>query len=48
MKLGEQWDKDPRLKQWFHRLDAVIVAVLVVGIVWFVWSHWRGRMRAAA
>jgi len=46
MKLGEQWDKDPRLKQWFHRLDAIIVAVLVVGILWFVWSHWKGRVRA--
>ena len=48
MKLGEQWDKDPRLKQWFHRLDAVIVVLLVAGIVWFVWSHWKGRVRAAA
>jgi membrane protein DedA with SNARE-associated domain len=48
MKLGERWDKDPRLKQWFHRLDAVIVAVLLVGIVWFVWSHWKGRLRAEA
>jgi membrane protein DedA with SNARE-associated domain len=46
MKLGEQWDKDPRLKQWFHRLDAVIVLVLLVGITWFVWSHWKGRLRA--
>jgi membrane protein DedA with SNARE-associated domain len=48
MKLGEQWDKDPRLKQWFHRLDAVIVGLLVAGIVWFVWSHWKGRLRAEA
>jgi len=48
MKLGEQWDKDPRLKQWFHRLDAVIILLLVVGIVWFVWSHWKNRVRAAA
>jgi membrane protein DedA with SNARE-associated domain len=48
MKLGEQWDKDPRLKQWFHRLDAVIVAVLLAAIVWFVWSHWKGRVRAEA
>jgi membrane protein DedA with SNARE-associated domain len=48
MKLGEQWDKDPRLKQWFHRLDAVIIVVLVAGIIWFVWSHWKGRVRAAA
>jgi membrane protein DedA with SNARE-associated domain len=46
MKLGEQWDKDPRLKQWFHRLDAVIVVLLLVGITWFMWSHWKGRARA--
>jgi membrane protein DedA with SNARE-associated domain len=48
MKLGEQWDKDPRLKEWFHRLDAVIVLLLVVGITWFVWSHWKGRVRTEA
>jgi membrane protein DedA with SNARE-associated domain len=48
MKLGEQWDKDPRLKQWFHRLDAVIVLLLVAGIVWFIWSHWKNRVRVAA
>jgi membrane protein DedA with SNARE-associated domain len=48
MKLGQQWDKDPRLKQWFHRLDAVIVVVVLAGIVWFVWSHWRGRVRVEA
>jgi membrane protein DedA with SNARE-associated domain len=46
MKLGERWDTDPRLKAWFHRLDAVIVLALLVGIAWFVWSHWKGRVRA--
>ena len=48
MKLGEHWDKDPRLKEWFHRMDAVIILVLLAGITWFVWSHWKGRVRAAA
>jgi membrane protein DedA with SNARE-associated domain len=48
MKLGEKWDKDPRLKQWFHRLDAVIILLLLAGITWFVWSHWKNRVRAAA
>ena len=48
MKLGERWDKDPRLKLWFHRLDAVIILLLLAGVTWFVWSHWKGRVRAAA
>ena len=48
MKLGEHWDKDPRLKLWFHRLDAVIILLLLAGVTWFVWSHWKGRVRAAA
>jgi membrane protein DedA with SNARE-associated domain len=47
MRLGEKWDTDPRLKVWFHRFDAVIALVLLAGIVWFVWSHWRHRIRAA-
>ena len=48
MKLGEHWDKDPRLKLWFHRLDAVIIVLLLAGITWFVWSRWKGRVRASA
>ncbi len=46
MLLGENWDKDPRLKQWFHRFDAVIGGLILVGIVWFVWSRWSHRIRA--
>jgi len=44
MRLGEQWDKDPRLKLWFHRFDAVILAVLVAGVAYFVWSHVQHRV----
>jgi len=29
-------------------MDAVIILVLLAGITWFVWSHWKGRVRAAA
>ena len=43
--LGNRWDTDPRLKHWFHRLDALIVVVLVIGIVYFVQSHWRNRVK---
>jgi membrane protein DedA with SNARE-associated domain len=45
--LGNRWDTDPRLKHWFHRLDALIVLVIVIGIVYFVQSHWRNRVKAA-
>lgn len=44
MRLGEKWDKDPRLKEWFHRFDAVILGVLILGAAWFVWSRWQHRI----
>ena len=47
-KLGERWDTDPRLKHWLHRFDALIVVALVIGIVYFVQSHWRSRVRTEA
>jgi membrane protein DedA with SNARE-associated domain len=46
MRLGQQWDTDPRLKMWFHRFDAVILGVIVLGAAWFVWSHWKHRIRS--
>lgn len=48
MKLGEAWNTDPRLKTWFHRLDAVILALLLAGAAWFLWTHWKHRIRVAA
>lgn len=48
MKLGEQWDKDPRLHQWLHRLDALIIVLLFAAVVWFVRSHWKNRLRVPA
>ena len=37
--LGEQWDKDERLKTWFHRFDFVIGIVAVLFIAWWIWRH---------
>jgi membrane protein DedA with SNARE-associated domain len=48
MKLGEQWETDPRLRQWLHRLDAIIIVLLLAGLALFVRSHWKNRLRAAA
>jgi membrane protein DedA with SNARE-associated domain len=44
MKLGENWRE---LGKYFHRFDLVIGVALAAGIVWFVWSHWQHRMKAA-
>jgi membrane protein DedA with SNARE-associated domain len=48
MKLGEKWDKDPRLRHWLHRLDVLIIVLLLAAVAWFVRSHWKNRMTAAA
>jgi len=40
-KLGEQWDKDPRLRQLFHRFDFVIGVLIVLGVAWWIWRHFR-------
>ena len=46
MKLGEQWDKDPRLAAILHKLDFVVVAVILAGIAWFVWHKLAGSRKA--
>ncbi len=43
MKAGENWQY---LGKYFHRFDAVIGAVIVAGLAWFVWTHWKHRLRA--
>jgi membrane protein DedA with SNARE-associated domain len=44
-KLGEQWDKDPRLKNLFHRFDFVIGIVIVLGAGWWIWRHLKHSRR---
>jgi membrane protein DedA with SNARE-associated domain len=45
-KLGEQWDKDPRLKTLFHRFDFVIGILIVLAATWWIWRHVRHSQRA--
>jgi membrane protein DedA with SNARE-associated domain len=40
-RLGEKWDKDPTLKNLFHRFDFLIGILIVAAIVWWVWRHIR-------
>ena len=46
MKLGNAWDTDPRLKHILHRFDALILLCLIVGVLWFVRTHWKQRVGA--
>jgi membrane protein DedA with SNARE-associated domain len=43
MKLGENWRG---IGKYFHQFDIVIGGILLIGIVWFVWSHWQNRLTA--
>jgi membrane protein DedA with SNARE-associated domain len=45
MKLGDRWESDPRFKAIFHRFHLGVELVLVAAIVWFLWTHWKNRMR---
>lgn len=38
-KLGEQWNKDDRLKTWFHRFDFLIGIAGLLLVSWWVWRH---------
>lgn len=45
MKLGQHWDSDPRFKAAFHRFHLGVEVVIVIGILWFLWTHLQ-RSRA--
>ena len=41
--LGTRWDSDPRLREFMHRFDFAVLAVIAIGIAYFVWTHLRHR-----
>jgi membrane protein DedA with SNARE-associated domain len=45
MRLGQAWDTDPRFKAWFHRFHLGVEVLLLIAIIWFIWTHWRNRIR---
>lgn len=47
MRLGRAWDTDPRFQAAFHRFHLGVELLIVVGLVLFVWTHWRNRVREA-
>ncbi len=48
MKLGNKFQTDPRFKAFFHRFHLGVEAVLFVGILWYVISHWKNRIRTSS
>jgi membrane protein DedA with SNARE-associated domain len=45
VKLGAQFDTNPRFKEVFHRFHLGVEAAIVAGAIWFVASHWKNRIR---
>ncbi len=45
MKLGNQFNTDPRFKDFFHRFHLGVEVLLLIAVVWFVKSHWKNRIR---
>src|SRR5579864_8850398 len=41
VKLGERWNSDPRLRAVLHRFDLVILAVIMLGVAFFLWHRLR-------
>jgi membrane protein DedA with SNARE-associated domain len=42
LKLGERWTM---LREYFHRFDAVLGALILLGVAWFVRNRWKNRLR---
>lgn len=47
-KLGERWNSDPRLEQWFHRFHLAVEVTLLAAFIWFVWTHLNRKKTADA
>ena len=45
MKLGAQFNTNPRFQQTFQRFHLGVEAALLAGFLWFVVSHWKNRIR---
>lgn len=42
LKLGERWTV---LREYFHRFDAVLGVLILLGVAWFVRNRWKNRLR---
>lgn len=47
-KLGAGWRDDPALRNFLHRFDALIIAAILLGVIWYIRRHWKHRLSAEA
>jgi membrane protein DedA with SNARE-associated domain len=48
MTLGDKFRTDPRFKAAFDRFHLGVELALAAGLVWFVVSHWKNRIKTEA
>ena len=48
MRLGDSFRTNPRFKEVFGRFHVGVELLIVAGFVWFVWTHWKNRIRTSA
>jgi membrane protein DedA with SNARE-associated domain len=47
-KLGQKWNSSPELKSVMHKLDFIVIILIVAAIAWYFWKLWRNHRRATA
>lgn len=45
MKLGASFSTNPRFQALFHRFHLGVEVFLLLAAVWYLWTHWRNRLR---
>ena len=48
MKLGARFQTDPRFKAFFDKFHHGVEVILLLGVVLFIWTHWKNRMGKSA
>jgi membrane protein DedA with SNARE-associated domain len=48
MKLGDKFSTDPRFQHFFDRFHLVVEAAIVLAFVYFLYSHWKNRVKTGA
>jgi len=42
VKMGDNWEQ---IREKLHNFDLAIVALIIIGIAWYVWRHIKHRVR---